>query len=89
MNPARYHAHVLAGFLTRHKIATLTELKEALGTEVDSTVFLKLKELVYRTSYSHRGRYYTLDEVARFDDLGLSPCVRIDVATSPHSSRGG
>jgi hypothetical protein len=38
---------------------------------VDSTVFRKLAELSYRTSYSHRSRYYTLDEVARFDDLGL------------------
>ena len=25
----------------------------------------------YRTSYSHRGRYYTLDELVRFDELGL------------------
>ena len=34
-------------------------------------MFRKLAELDYRTSYSHRGRYYTLDEIARFDELGL------------------
>lgn len=67
----RYQASAIAELLRTRKIATLPELKEALGTEVDSTVFLKLKELDYRTSYSHRGRYYTLDEVARFDELGL------------------
>jgi hypothetical protein len=49
----------------------MPELKEALGTHVDVTVFRKLKELGYRTSYSHRGGYYTLDSIAHFDDSGL------------------
>ncbi len=34
-------------------------------------MFRKLSELQYRSSYSHRGRYYTLDEIARFGELGL------------------
>ena len=42
-----------------------------MGTDVDSTVFRKLNELAYRTSYSHRGSYYTLDEIAQFDRKGL------------------
>jgi hypothetical protein len=46
-------------------------LKLALGTSVDVTVFRKLKPLDYLTSYSHRGRYYSLSEIARFDDHGL------------------
>lgn len=71
MRPETFRAKDLARFLKRRKIATLDELKEALGTEVGSTVFRKLKELAHRTSYSHRGRYYTLDETAHFDDLGL------------------
>ena len=37
-------------------------------------MFRKLNELSYRTSYSHRGRYYTLDRVAKFDALGLWSC---------------
>lgn len=49
----------------------MPELKAALGTLVERTVFRKLSELRYRTSYSHRGRYYTLDECARFDPRGL------------------
>jgi hypothetical protein len=71
MRPARYQADELAQFIREQKIATLDELKAALGTEVDSTVFRKLNELAYRTSYSHRGSYYTLDEIARFNDIGL------------------
>jgi hypothetical protein len=61
----------LRDFLRVRKIATLPELKQALGTAVDITVFRKLKELSYRSSYSHRGRYYTLDEIPQFDPQGL------------------
>lgn len=65
------HADAIRRLLLRQKIATMPELKEALGTDVDVTVFRKLRELAYRTSYSHRGKYYALDEVARFDATGL------------------
>jgi len=34
-------------------------------------VFRKLKYLDYLTSYTHRGRFYTLPEIAHFDDHGL------------------
>jgi len=67
----RYSAEDLRSLLRRRKTATLPELKSALGTDVDMTVFRKLAELSYRTSYSHGGRYYTIDEVARFDEQGL------------------
>jgi len=65
------HAERLRRLLRKQKIATMPELKAALGTEVDLTVFRKLRELSYRSSYSHRGKYYTLDEIATFDALGL------------------
>src|ERR1019366_1159136 len=61
----------LREFLRVKKIATLPELKQALGTTVNITVFRKLKELSYRSSYSHRGRYYTVDEIPQFDPQGL------------------
>lgn len=64
-------AERLRRLLRKKKIATMPELKAALGTAVDLTVFRKLRELAYRSSYSHRGKYYTLDEIARFDALGL------------------
>jgi hypothetical protein len=71
MRPERYGPEALISLLRERKIATMEDLKEALGTAADATVFRKLAALDYRTSYSHRGRYYTLDEVARFDELGL------------------
>jgi hypothetical protein len=71
MRPLSFRSDELRSLLLRSKIATLDELKQALGTAVDVTVFRKLKPLDYVTSYSHRGRYYTLREIARFDDKGL------------------
>jgi hypothetical protein len=71
MRPAVFSADVLRRFLRRNRTATLPQLKSLLGTEADITVFRKLKELSYRTSYSHRGAFYTLDEIATFDDRGL------------------
>jgi hypothetical protein len=62
---------VLRTLLLQRKIATLDELKQALGTSATMTVFRKLKLLGYLTSYSHRGRYYTLREIAQFDEQGL------------------
>jgi hypothetical protein len=74
MRPAVFSANLLRQFLRRNRIATLPQLKELLGTEADITVFRKLKELSYRTSYSHRGAFYTLDEIAHFDERGLWSC---------------
>ena len=71
MRPPTFLAETLRQRLQRHKIATLAELKQALGTAVALTVFRKLKELDYLTSYSHRGRYYTLRDIARFDTEAL------------------
>jgi len=71
MRAETFQATTLASYLRKHRIATLPELKQALGTSVHMTVFRKLKELGYRTSYSHNGKFYTLDEVPQFDDNGL------------------
>jgi hypothetical protein len=71
MRPTAFDSTTVHRYLQRRTIATLPELKKALGTEVDQTVFRKLKELDSLTSYSHRGRYYSLRELARFDSRGL------------------
>jgi hypothetical protein len=71
MRRESFHADLLAEFILARKIATMAELKEALGTQVDLTVFRKLKQLGYRTSYSHRSRYYTLEGIPQFGDTGL------------------
>ncbi len=71
MRPTEFSAAALTVLLQKQKIATMPELKAALGTDARRTVFRKLETLDYRTSYSHRGRFYTLEEVAAFDECGL------------------
>ena len=71
MRPEHFTADDLAALLWRQKIATMDEMKAALGAPGDATVFRKLAELAYRTSYSHRGRYYTLDKTPDYDEWGL------------------
>lgn len=71
MRTPRFHAAELVELFHHRTIATMAELKTALGTQVDTTVFRKLRQLDYLTSFSHRGRYYTLAELAEFDGRGL------------------
>jgi hypothetical protein len=71
MRPTFFYSDVLRQHLLGTKMATLDELKRALGTSVDLTVSRKLKQLNSLTSYSHRARYYTLRQIARFDADGL------------------
>ncbi|HDZ61959.1 MAG TPA: hypothetical protein ENH40_02285 [Nitrospirae bacterium] len=71
MNKPRYSKKDAELFLIENKISTLKELKETVGTEVDMTVFRILKSLSSRSSYSHGGRFYTLDSIAEFDDHRL------------------
>ena len=71
MRPTSFDPQTLRVYLRRHRIAQLPELKHALGTHADLTVFRKLKQLGYLSSYTHRGRFYTLREIARVDEDGL------------------
>jgi hypothetical protein len=71
MNVIRYPADKLLSLFGDQKVATMPQLKAALGTSVSATVFRKLAALPYRSSYSHCGTYYTLDSIARYDELGL------------------
>ena len=71
MNTTKYQLQALKQFFDQHKIATLNQLREALGNPARCTVFRKLSDLQYLSSYSHRGKYYTLKSIARFTNQGL------------------
>jgi hypothetical protein len=71
MRTRHYRSEALVELFQKQKIATLPELKSALGTQADITVFRRLAELGYRTSYTHRGKYYTLDAIPEYDEWGL------------------
>src|SRR5262245_44397112 len=74
MQTVRFLLQPLRELFERLRALTMPEMKAALGTDVDVTVFRKLAQLPYRTSYSHRGGYYTLDTIPRFDEQGLWCC---------------
>lgn len=71
MNIIRYPSDRLVNLLRQQKVATMPQLKRALGTAVTFTVLRKLAPLGYRTSYSHGGTFYTLDSIAQYNELGL------------------
>jgi len=71
MNLVRFPTDKILRLFHDQKVATMPQLKTALGTTVAVTVFRKLATLPYRSSYSHCGAYYTLDSIARYDELGL------------------
>jgi hypothetical protein len=71
MNRRHYPVQRLLDLFHRQTIATLPELRQALETQANRTVFRRLSDLEYHTSYSHRGAYYTLDSLVRFDAQGL------------------
>ena len=71
MNTPKYQLQALKQFFDWHKIATLDQLREALGSPARCTVFRKLGDLQSLSSYSHRGKYYTLKSIARFSEQGL------------------
>jgi len=74
MNKAKYHLQDIRDFFGAHKIATLDQLKAALGNPARCTLFRKLAQLEYLSSYSHRGKFYTLRSIARFIEPGLWAC---------------
>lgn len=71
MRPMQYEISSLEALFARQRIATLDELKAALGTNVYMTVLRKLRPLGHLCSYSHGGKFYTLEKLAQFDDHGL------------------
>lgn len=64
------HLQVLKRLFTQSPIAMLEQMQRALGTS-GRTVLRVLNKLGYLTSYSHAGRFYTLQGIPRFDFRGL------------------
>src|ERR1700686_3048595 len=74
MRTPRFEADALLPLFRRRQVVTMQEMKRTLGTAVDRTVFRKLAEFPYHCSYSHRGKFYTLEALADFDGRGLWSC---------------
>jgi hypothetical protein len=74
MNRAHERDEFARNFLRNNLIATIDELKRAMCTKATMTVFRSLSRLGYRSSYSDRGRYYTLLDIPEYDEIGLWSC---------------
>ena len=74
MRSVRFVLQSLLDLFHRLRAVTMPEMKAALGTQVDVTVFRKLSTLPYQSSYSHRGAFYTLQSIPRFNAQGLWCC---------------
>jgi hypothetical protein len=71
MRTAEFDAREIQRLLEQEKVCTFEQLAAALGTQARMTVFRKLSEVAYLTSYSHRGKYYALKSSCQFDATGL------------------
>lgn len=56
---------------SKRRIVNLDRLFKTLNTHSRATVFRRLKQLDYFSSYTHAGKYYTLTNIPQFDADGL------------------
>ncbi len=61
----------LRQLLSKHTVVDLPTIRAALGAVSTMTAFRHLREVPYRRSYNHNGRYYTLYDPTRYDRFGL------------------
>ncbi len=55
----------------RVPVVTLETLFSTLGTRSRMTAFRRLRQVGYRSSFTHGGRWYTLHDIPKFDQHGL------------------
>jgi len=65
-----YH-RALDVLFRRKPVVVLDDLLRALDTTSRTTVFRALTSVGYHSSYSHAGKYYTLQRIPSFDAYGL------------------
>lgn len=71
MRPETYSTQHLLEVFMIEKILTLKSVASLLGDASKRTAVRKLGALKGRASYSHAGKYYTLDACADYDKFGL------------------
>ena len=69
--PLKIHKGSLKKIFRNKPVANLDELFHILDTNSRMSVFRRLKTMGYLTSFTHAGRYYTLQNIPKFDTLGL------------------
>lgn len=62
---------VLCDLFKSQTVVDLPAIQQALGGVSQMTAFRYLRQIAYRRSYNHNGRFYCLHELSRYDRLGL------------------
>jgi len=65
------HQQKLRRVLRRRKVVDMSVLQADLQGRSRRSLFRDLTSVGYMTSFTHAGRYYTLEDLAHFDALGL------------------
>jgi hypothetical protein len=55
----------------RFPVVDLDTLSRTLQTHSRMSIFRRMRDIGYFSSYNHAGRYYTLADIPKFDDYGL------------------
>lgn len=63
--------NTLKAIFEKYKVLNMNEICKALQSTSRATVFRYLHDLNHLTSYTHNGKYYTLPEIAQFDEEGF------------------
>jgi len=66
-----YSNKALKKLFHRFPVADLDTLFKTVKTSSRMSIFRRLREIGYFSSYTHTGRYYTLADIPQFDDYGL------------------
>lgn len=61
----------LRALFDKERVLDINRLYQAINSTSRATAFRYLKDLKHLTSYTHSGKYYTLPEIAQFDDEGF------------------
>lgn len=64
-------AKKLARLFKRKRVMDMEALQGATGGRSRRSIFRDLAVLLYLSSYTHVGRYYTLNDIPRYDEHGL------------------
>ena len=71
MSIASRFATALQKLFRTRPVVRLADLRQALKRHSRTTILHALQTVGYLTSYTHAGRYYTLEQIPQFDQRGL------------------
>ena len=71
MRTETFASQTVISLLREKTVVQLDDILQAFGCASRRTVCRKLLAVGCRSSYSHCGRFYTLDELAAYDEHGL------------------